>query len=402
MRNLQPVVLYCRASVWLAGLVFLFGLRDTSNCCLAAEPIPVTNEIRYFTHPAPAADTFFGGPVDISDAYVGVLGLRSTASVATQFDAFIFDALTGQHIWTISRPKPANDVNYRFESIAIDGNLAVIGATGHVPLPGGGTAFNAGFAYVYDLTTGQLKHTLISNTPQDNFLFGSNVDILGNRIAVGSWGNAYVFDATTGAQLARLNPSTPSDQFGISVALSDEAILVGSNSDNSHGNFTGATFTFDSQSFAQITKFVRPNAVANDNFGINVAIDGRYGIAGGRSGAFVFDALNGTPLMQLTIPGATSATPEVDIEGTTALLGRSALKRAIAFDWTTGMPLQDLVPTDIATASNYGLSVAMNGHKMLVSSVGKAYEFQLVPEPEVTVLIATALVVICFAAPRVR
>jgi outer membrane protein assembly factor BamB len=372
------------------------------NYCLAAEPIPVTNESRYFTHPAPASDTFFGGAVDISNGYIGVLGRRGTTSVATQYDAFIFDAVTGQHIRTFSQPVPANDVNYRFESIAIDGNLAVIGATGHVPLPGGGTAFNAGFAYVYDLTTGQLKHTLISTTPQDNFLFGTSVDILGNRIAVGSWGNAYVFDATTGAQLAKLHPSTPSDQFGISVALSGEAILVGSNSDNSRGNFTGATFTFDSQSFAQITKFVPPSVVASDNFGINVALDGRYGIAGGKSGAFVFDALNGTQLMQLNIPGSTSNIPEVDIEGTIALLGRSALKRAMAFDWTTGTPLQDLVPTDIATASSYGLSVAMNDHKMLVSSVGKAYEFQLVPEPEVAALIAIGLVAICLVVPRHR
>jgi hypothetical protein len=222
----------------------------SASFSLAQPPAPTIHETRTYSHPHPAADKVMYPIVDISSKYVGVLGFkwRQINNDASHFDAFIFDAVTGQHLWTLTQPVPPDNVNFRFASLAIDGDLAVIGATyEHVPLPNGGVAPNAGAAYVYDLTTGQLKHKLVSNTPQNHSLLGSSVDILSDHIVVGSWGSAYVFDANSGDQLAQLNPSTPSNQFGISVAISESAILAGSNSDDSRGSFTGAVFAFNPQ-----------------------------------------------------------------------------------------------------------------------------------------------------------
>jgi outer membrane protein assembly factor BamB len=374
-------------------LIIFPAMCATTRFASATTSVPTFHETRAYSHPMPAADTYFGPVADVSSKYVGVLGVRSTQGKPTEFNAFVFDVGTGQHLWTLTRPVPPDNVNFRFTSIAIDGDLAVIGATyEHVPLPGRGIAYNAGAAYVYDLTTGQLKHKLVSDSPQINFLLGSSVDILGDRIAVGSWGNAYLFDATTGAQLAKLNPSMPSSQFGISVALSESAAVVGSNSDRSRGEFTGAAFAFDLATYAEISKFVPADAVAYDNFGIEVAVDDRFAIASGRGGAYVFDVMTGSQLMELALPRSTSTYPNLlDIQGTIALLGDPAIGRAATFDWTTGAALQELVPSDFA--SNFGGSVAMVGSTAVVGALGKAYQFHVVPEPSGAALLLVALVV---------
>ena len=384
----------CGETLQRLCLIIVCALCGRTGLSSAATSVPNFYETRTYSHPMPGADTFFGwSEADISSKYVGVLGSRVTLSRPTEFSAFLFDVETGQHLWTLTQPVPPDNVNFRFESIAIDGDLAVVGATyEHVPLPGGGIAFNAGAAYVYDLTTGQLKHKLVSNSPQGNFLLGSSVDILGDRIAVGSWGNAYVFDATTGAQLAKLNPSMSSGQFGISVALSESAVVVGANSDRSRGEFTGASFAFDLDTYAEMSKFVPADAVAFDNFGFKVAVDGRYAIGSGRGGAYVFDVMTGSQLAELTSSIVSFANPLfVDIQGEIALLGNSIQQRAAMFDWMTGAALQELVPSDFPSNGRFGNSVAIAGETVIVTGRGKAYQFHQVPEPSGAALVLIGL-----------
>jgi hypothetical protein len=337
---------------------------------------------RIYTHPSPTATSILLPLSDVSAKYVGVLGYRTLNGKPSESSAFIFDVATGNHLWTFTQPIPADNVNFRFESIAIDGDTAVVGATfAHIPIPGG-TAFNAGAAFVYDLATGQLKHKLVSDTPLNNRDLGSSVDILGNKIVVGSWGNAYVFDAITGQQLAKLNPSEPTGQFGISVGISESAIIAGSNSDTSLGQFTGAVFTFDPNNYSQINKYIPSDAAAYDNFGIEVAIDGQYAIASSTRCAYVFDALTGDEIRPLTLPGNPNNYPhQVDIEGTAALLGNPANNRASTFDWTTGEERWQLLPDSLAGAPNYGYSVAMSGKHIVVGAEGKVFQYSVVPEP---------------------
>lgn len=363
---------------------------------IAAPTVPTTTETRKLFHPAGLGNAVFGLEAALSNKYAGVLGVRTSTSSPNIYDAVIYDAESGQHLWTLSQPVPVDNVNFRFASLAIDGDLAVVGARyAHVPLQGGGVAYNAGAAFVYDLTTGLLKFKLVSDTPQMNFLLGSSVDILGNRIAVGGWGTAYVFDATTGAQLAKLNPSTPSGQFGISVALSESSVVVGANSDDSRGTYTGAAFTFDLATFAERSKFIPANAVAYDNFGFKTAVDGDHAISIGRGGAYLFDVNTGLQLAELDFPESSSPLNySVDISGSTALLGDPVLRRATLFDWTTGEALQHLRPSSPAVPSDFGVSVGMAGGEAIVSAGGRAYQFQLVPEPVSEALFFAGLVVI--------
>ncbi len=384
------IVSSCRSIAAISVLVVV-GLFLHPGESYATQAVPILYDSLVYTHPSPTADSFFGNFADISSQYVGVLGGRSSNSRATQVDAFIYDAITGQHLRTFTQPIPASNVNFRFASIAIDGDLAVVGATyAHIPLPGGGFAFNAGAAFVYDLNTGALLHKLVSDTPRDNFLLGSSVDILDDRIVVGGWGNAYVFDATTGDQLAELLPSADSGQFGISVAISESAIVAGSNSDESQGSFTGAVYTFDPQTFAETSKFIPTDANAGDNFGIRVAVDGDYAIASGRSAAYVFGAQSGEQFTKLTLPGNTTRSSTVAIQDTIALLGNPALGTAMTFDWESGTPINQLIGS--TAALNFGFTVALAEDEALVAALGKAYQYHIVPEPTSSRLVVPFLV----------
>ena len=141
-------------------------------------------------------------------------------------------------------------------------------------------------------------------------------------------------------------------------------------------------FTYDPQTYAQIAKFIPSDAAAFDAFGQLPAVDGRYAIASGRRGTYVFDVITGAEQQKLELPNdTTGALPHViDIQGKTALIGRPAAGLVMTFDWTTGMPLQALVPSDFSSQLQFG-RVAMSGNKAIVGVGGKVYEFHLIPEP---------------------
>ena len=91
-------------------------------------------------------------------------------------------------------------------AVAISGNLAIVGAFGEDDA--GGT--NSGKAYIFDVTTGSLLHTLHNPNADGTSIsdwFGHSVAISGNRVVVGAVyeddaggtdsGKVYIFDATT-------------------------------------------------------------------------------------------------------------------------------------------------------------------------------------------------------------
>jgi hypothetical protein len=74
----------------------------------------------------------------------------------------------------------------------------------------------------------------------------------------------------------------------------------------------------------------------------------------------------------------------------------------MTFDWTTGRPLQALVPSDFSSQLQFGM-VAMSGNKAIVGVVGKVYEFNLIPEPSVPTLLFIGFAATVLAQrPRVK
>ena len=134
-------------------------------------------------------------------------------------------------------------------SVAISGNLAIIGA--RYEDDAGET--DSGKAYIFDATTGSLLHTL--NNPNaydtsDSDYFGLSVAISGNLAVIGAGyegdaggtysGKAYIFDVTTGSLLRTLDNlnaygTSASDYFGSSVAIDGNRVVVGATDEDDAG-----------------------------------------------------------------------------------------------------------------------------------------------------------------------
>ena len=171
-------------------------------------------------------------------------------------------------------------------SVAISENWAVVGASFHDE---GGT--NVGAAYVFErLGTAEWvqRVKLRGSDTRSTNQFGSSVAISGNVVVVGapghdfSTGAAYVFERgidDSWVQTTKLQPSIRNryDNFGYSVAISDGQIVVGAYGDDTGANGAGAVYVFsraDNGSWEQAAKLQATEQVENNMFGYEVAIDG--------------------------------------------------------------------------------------------------------------------------------
>lgn len=233
---------------------------------------------------------------------------------------------------------PNADVGDSFgNSVAISGDTIVVGAyheqssettiTNGPPIGSDNTANQAGAAYVYKRsgTAWSIEAYLKAANAQASDLFGRSVSITGDTIVVGATdedsndttitngttasadnsanqaGAAYVFKrtGTTWAQEAFLKaPNARTNYgFGISVAVADDTIVVGSSgeasnqttitngttasADNSAAG-AGAAYVFKrtGSNWAQEAYLKAPNTDAGDNFGWSVALSGNTVVVG--------------------------------------------------------------------------------------------------------------------------
>jgi glutamate synthase domain-containing protein 3 len=145
------------------------------------------------------------------------------------------------------------------DSVAIDGNAIVVGATYDDTAAG----LYAGSAYVFTRfdpfgTWPQVAHLFADDAYLDD-LFGDSVAISGNTIVVGAdnddtaagsnAGSAYVFTRSGGtwSQQDHLfaDDAAAGDGFGGSVAISGDTIVVGEEyDDTAAGNDAGSAYVF--------------------------------------------------------------------------------------------------------------------------------------------------------------
>lgn len=99
-------------------------------------------------------------------------------------------------------------------------------------------------------------------------------------------GAAYVFEQREGqwAQTARLQPidAGPRQWFGFSVALSDEAIVVGAPTHSGSGQRAGAAYVFERRAgvWSQTARLTASDVSPGMGFGHSVAISGDTIVAG--------------------------------------------------------------------------------------------------------------------------
>jgi hypothetical protein len=381
----------------------------------------------------------FGFSVATSGDYaiVGAYA-EDDAGGTTSGKAYIFNNSTGALVHTLDNPNPygtSQSDNFGFR-VAISDTYAIVGA--YAEDDAGGT--DSGKAYIYNVSTGALLHTLNNPNPYgtstDDY-FGVSVAISGNYAIVGASleddasgttsGKAYIFNNSTGALLHTLNNPNPygtseSDYFGNAVAITDTYAIVGAyGEDDAGGNSTGKAYIYNVSTGALLHTLNNPNAygtIVSDQFGIRVAISGNYAIvgafeeddAGGTTSgkAYIYNVSTGALLHTLDNPNAYGTSAEdrfgirVAISGNYAIVGAfeeddaggTTSGKAYIFNNSTGALLYTLNnpnPYGTSLNDNFGVSVAITDTYAIVGAYGeddaggtdsgKAYIFELETEP---------------------
>ena len=190
-----------------------------------------------------SADDLFGYSVAISGDRAIVGAFREDDAGGTNSGkAYIFDVSTGALVYTLDNPNAYSTSTSDIfgSSVGISGNYAIVGAYGEDD-SGGNTS---GKAYIFSTSTGNLVHTLDNPNPYDTSAsdyFGDSVAIDGNYAIVGAYleddaggissGKTYIFNVTSGDLVKTLdNPNAYStsatDRFGYSVAISGNYAIV--------------------------------------------------------------------------------------------------------------------------------------------------------------------------------
>ena len=179
-------------------------------------------------------------------------------------------------------PPDANAGDSFGASVAIDGNIAVIGA-----YLNDSNGSDCGAVYVYELSGSQWieRQKLAPSDGLANDQFGRSVAIDGNTIVVGSYygdsnepntGSTYVFSRLGGAwtqQQKLIAPdAAPIDRFGCSVSIDNNTIVIGAYGDD---DYTGSAYVFvrTGSNWIFQQKLNAPDANTHDYYGI-VALAG--------------------------------------------------------------------------------------------------------------------------------
>jgi hypothetical protein len=274
--------------------------------------------------------------------------------------AYVF-ARTGT-TWTQQAKLTASDGaadDWFGESVALDGDTALIGAHGD---DNNGPGYGSAYVFTRTGTTWtQQAKLLVSNAAGG---FGCSVSLSGDTALIGViseienetiYGSAYVFTrtGTTWTQQAKLFASDGAalDLFGTSVALSGDTALIGAENDNDNGFWSGSAYVFarTGTTWTQQQKLLASDGSFGDSFGVSVSLDGDTALIGA-----LYDSDKG------------------DSAGSAYLFTRTG---------TTWVQQQKLLASDGAPANNFGCSVSLSGDTALIGArygaqnKGSAYVF---------------------------
>ena len=320
--------------------------------------------------------------------------ILSVSAFATSTSQQSLSPLKAGYPKTLTSPNRQYEGNFGW-SVAIGGKFSIVGAPQEVA---DGQSY-AGHAYVYNSSTVKLVQTLTSPNADNGGYFGNSVAISGNLAIVGAYGerldgdggfgHAYIFNATTGGLIHTLsNPTGQLAFFGYSVSISGNLAIVSAPIETADGyTSAGQAYVFNASSGKLIQNLTSPNVQLEAHFGTAVAISGQDAIVGadnqsvdgyvGAGQAYVFDADTGQVIETLSSPNSQTGGTfggSVAMSGKVAIVGAewetvdgyTGAGRAYVFDADTGKLLQTLTSPDLQSYSFFGTSVAISGNFAIV------------------------------------
>ena len=265
----------------------------------------VTEQIAKLVSSDAAAQDQFGASVAIHNDIIVVGAFYDGDAGTSSGSAYIFKTSDGGANWPQVAKLVAPDAeagDFFGYSVAVEGNLVVVGATQDDT--------NAGSAYAFLTSDGgatwdQGEKFVADDGAIQNF--GFDVEINGEIVVVGGKGAAYVFRATDGragwTQEAKLVASdvAVSDLFGRAVSINEagDVIAVGSIFDDDRGSNSGSAYVFRTTdggaTWTQAAKLKPSSLQANYYFGASLSISGStlaVGAYGSAGRAYLFSTMD--------------------------------------------------------------------------------------------------------------
>jgi hypothetical protein len=208
-------------------------------------------------------------------------------------------------------------------AVDVDGERAIVG--------GLQTLADPGYAVVLERQAGAwvetARLTASDGAPGDRF--GNSVAISGERLLVGAIfdddngqnsGSAYVFELVAGqwVETAKLSnhDGQINDFFAVALDLDGERALIGAKSDDDVGASSGSAYVFElvAGQWVEAHKLIASDGLANELFGISVALEGDRALIGApgelfsaRGSAYVFELAGGVWVERRKLTAANGA-----------------------------------------------------------------------------------------------
>jgi len=208
--------------------------------------------------------------------------------------------------------------NYFGTSVGIDGNIIVVGASGHSrdsTERQEGYVGDAGAVFVFEKRGNNWRRTykLLASDRQHGGSMGNSVAISGNLVIAGAWahdygikgetrmeacGAAYIWERMedgkwTKAQKLVASDGTPYDEFGFSVAIDGDNAVVGARrvsqkrTDEDNDLYSGEAYIFsrnENGEWKEVEAVIPKDRKPGDYVGTSVGVSGNYVIIGSPRG----------------------------------------------------------------------------------------------------------------------
>jgi FG-GAP repeat protein len=256
------------------------------------------------TATVPEIGDFFGGAVELSGDTLVVGSPLATVASGRHGAAYVF--VRSGTTWVLQQQLDAPTGSHTFGSgIGLSGDTMVVAAS-QEDTPAGE---NSGAAYVFVRSGGAWtqQQRLIPSDGQANDWFGSEIEVLGDTIAVGvsrhrhdpppaRQGGVYIFvrSGTTWSEQPELRPPGGSRSFGSAVGLSGDTLLVGAEMEASPSAIVGEgaayVYTRAGTTWSMAQRLVASDPVDGGLFGSAAAVYGDTVLVGARAwaAAYVF------------------------------------------------------------------------------------------------------------------
>ncbi len=259
----------------------------------------VWSQAAKLTPTVPEEYAFFGGSVALAGNTLAIGSrLYDAGGRLGAGAAYVFTKDSGTGVWSQAAKLTAStslQLAYLGYSLAVDGDIVLVGAYGDDTVRG---ELGSGSAYVFEKpsegwTDGNETTKLTASDRQPSGYFGFSVALDGDTAVIGASqhsdpetgagsGAAYVFTRESGVwgEKAKLTASDAAagDNFGVSVAVENDTVVVGSWQDDDNGRNSGSAYVFTKPALGwagtlETLKLTAPNGAANDRFGWSVAVD---------------------------------------------------------------------------------------------------------------------------------